>query len=120
MNEGDCSVDSDGIVVCTCKNNWLGQFCDLTEQAAQELVSDMNRQLDTISSDSSQPLSNEIINNLKQYQSIIASKPDYVTNELTNKISELAQSQIELMMTGQTATNPNLINLLDFSLDLTM
>jgi len=95
----------------------MGQYCDLSEQDALRLVTSVNIQLETISTFTA--LNNTVINDLKEYQSIVASKPEYVTNELTSKINELVKSQIELMMTGKIDTNPNLINLLDFSLDLT-
>ncbi len=79
------------------------------------MIEEIDKKLSSFNS--TEVASNEVINKLKVYQSIVASDPELATSELTSKISDLAASQVELITSGKAKANPNVLNLLDFSLD---
>jgi len=53
------------------------------------------------------------------YQSLVSTYPNLIDTRTTQQISKLSENQINLVTEGNADPNPNLLKLLDFSLELT-
>ncbi len=117
-NNSTCSLNQNGLVVCACINDWQGKLCDISKEEAVILVNKISSEIEAISKD--QVLSDKTINNLKTLQSLISSDSSFVTPKLINNVISLTENQIKKMAKGEISPNPSSLNLLDFSLDLTL
>ncbi len=73
-------IDGDSVLSCSCETGFSGKFCDLTQAQAMELLKDVDKKLAELSS--SEAISNDLINKLKNYQSIVKQQPGLATPEL--------------------------------------
>ncbi len=117
-NGGTCSIDQNALVQCKCTKGWFGQYCNISSVETGKIIAAMDDKIKAIKPGI--PLSNDMIEDLKVFQNILSSKPELATPGLTTKVSKMAKQQIELIAAGKVGPNPNMLNLLDFSLDLTL
>jgi len=118
MNGGTCSVNKNNIASCSCINPWAGEICTIGADEASMIINDFNKSISGLASSTSK-ISNEDIKNINLYQSLIASYPNLIDTKTTLEMSKLAENQINLVAEGKAEANPNLLNILDFSLELT-
>ena len=65
-------------------------------------------------------LSNKDINSIDSYQNLLDMFPIIIPEELSIQMSKLAEDQIALIQNGNIKPNPNLLNILDLSLQFTL
>jgi len=65
-------------------------------------------------------LSNKDINNIDSYQNLLDQFPNLIPDQLVKQINKLAENQIALLENGNIKPNPNLLNILDLSLQFTL
>jgi len=65
-------------------------------------------------------LSNKDINSIDSYQNLLDMFPNIIPEELSIQMSKLAEDQIALIQNGNIKPNPNLLNILDLSLQFTL
>ena len=103
---------------CTCQPNWYGQVCDISNTNAELLIKNIDQDIKNLGN--STDLSEVMIQNLVTYQNIIASNSSMITPELAEQINNIAQNQINMIIEGKIQPNENILNVLDFSLELTL
>jgi len=69
---------------------------------------------------SNSEMSNDMINTISSLQAILDKFSDQIPDALKEKIFNLATNQIDLLQNGTIEPNPNLLNLLDLSLGLSL
>ena len=105
---------------CKCLPNYLGTQCEtkITSDNITKLLDDLSTMLSSINSFTE--LSNKDINNIDSYQNLLDQFPNLIPDQLVKQINKLAENQIALLENGNIKPNPNLLNILDLSLQFTL
>jgi len=105
---------------CKCSSGFFGSSCSLeiSERTVDTLIPNIDSVLDSI--DINSELTNEDINYISSLQSILEQFPDKIPEDIKSHIVNLAKSQIDLIMNGNINPNPNLLNILDLSLGISL
>ncbi len=98
--------------------NWFGVLCENKANSENTLsvLSSLTSMLDSL--DTTKIISTKTINQLTDLQRLIGRNTSLITNELNNQIANLGENQINLLLNGSIKADPNLLKVLDFSMDL--
>ena len=105
---------------CKCLAEYIGSECEtkITTDNVLKLLDNLSKMISSINSYSE--LSNKDINSIDSYQNLLDMFPNIIPEELSIQMSKLAEDQIALIQNGNIKPNPNLLNILDLSLQFTL
>ncbi len=94
----------------------MGDYCEISAAKASEMIQKASENIATLSAPG-KTLSNKDINMIIRLQKVINAN-NTVSEKLTTEVTNLLENQIELIFKGTLEPNPELVSLIDFSIDL--
>lgn len=119
QNDSLCNTDFD-TPICKCLIDWVGYICNslITSENSDLLLSNLNSVISLI--DNKSEISNEQINTISSYENMLAKFDNIIPDELLKLVYSLLNGQINLLLDDKIDVNPNLLNLIDLSLNFAM
>ncbi len=118
QNSGVCSLNSDSKAACKCIFGWTGLTCSISLLEIDKLIKMVTDTISSIKDDF--PITDKQITTLSKYSDLVKSNPSLITHPLTQDISKIAKTQVELIEESKAPIKPEFLNILDFSLYLSL
>ncbi len=111
-------MDINAIVKCICLPGWHGQLCNLNDEQAKEYADQLISGINNIKNGTI--ISDEQLDNIIMIQSLTNTNKDLINQELKDNIQGLTENQLNLVAEGLSPAKKKLLNLLDFSFQLSL
>ncbi len=97
---------------------WHGQLCNLNDQQAKEYTNKLMSEISNIKKGTK--ITEEQIDNIIMIQSLTNTNSGLITQEFKDFILDLTEAQVVLVIAGLSPAKKKLLNLLDFSFQLSL